>query len=488
MEVQHGERPLDQRRSNSQQLRGARQRNPYYGYNGLSIDAQNPSTVMVTGYSSWWPDTFIYRSNDGGVTWRNIWQWTRYPNYVRECNQDISAAQWLDDQGATSSRPPVVNPKLGWMTEALAIDPFNRNRFLYGTGAIIFGTDDALRWDDGNVNTKFTVRVYSVGLEETSIARLLSPPSGTPHLLSGIYDIGGARHDNLDVAPNTYSGVFCGAHDIDFAESNPNIVFRVGKYGHVESGDNPPHAAYSTDQGTKWSTGGNVSGVTGYGGGGYCCVNASGTTFIWAPEDDPTADSDPTTWVPVAVSRTTNKGKTWSACSGVPSHAVVRSDRVNGNKIYAFKSGTFYRSTDGGATFTATVTTGLPTTEAADFHAVPGREGDIWLAGGSGTTYGLWHSTDSGSSFTRLTNLDEADTIGFGQAAPGASYIALYTSAKIGGARGIYRSTDAGATWLRINDNAHQWAVTGRTITGDPRIFGRVYIGTNGRGIVYGDP
>ncbi|MNM97725.1 Endoglucanase Z precursor [compost metagenome] len=65
--------------------------------------------------------------------------------------------------------------------------------------------------------------------------------------------------------------------------------------------------------------------------------------------------------------------------------------------------------------------------------------------------------------------------------------MALYTSAKIDGVRGIFRSNDAGATWIRINDDQHQYASTNSVITGDPRIYGRVYIGTNGLGIVYGD-
>lgn len=40
---------------------------------------------------------------------------------------------------------------------------------------------------------------------------------------------------------------------------------------------------------------------------------------------------------------------------------------------------------------------------------------------------------------------------------------------------------------MRINDDAHQWGWTGAAITGGPRIYGRVYVSTNGRGIVYGD-
>ena len=151
-------------------------------------------------------------------------------------------------------------------------------------------------------------------------------------------------------------------------------------------------------------------------------------------------------------------------------------------KFYGFANGTFYVSVNGGANFTAAAT-GLP--PDSKFKAVPGREGDIWLAGGEG---GLWRSTNSGASFTEVTSVEEADTIGFGMAAPGQSYMALYSSAQVNGVRGIFRSTDAGASWVRINDDQHQYGSTNAAITGDPRVFGRVYISTNGRGIIYGEP
>ena len=41
--------------------------------------------------------------------------------------------------------------------------------------------------------------------------------------------------------------------------------------------------------------------------------------------------------------------------------------------------------------------------------------------------------------------------------------------------------------WQRINDDAHQYGEVGY-VTGDPRVFGRVYFATGGRGIFRGDP
>ncbi len=57
----------------------------------------------------------------------------------------------------------------------------------------------------------------------------------------------------------------------------------------------------------------------------------------------------------------------------------------------------------------------------------------------------------------------------------------------IRGQAGIFRSIDEAKSWVRINDDAHQWGLV-LQVAGDPRIFGRVYVGTHGRGIQYGDP
>jgi len=89
--------------------------------------------------------------------------------------------------------------------------------------------------------------------------------------------------------------------------------------------------------------------------------------------------------------------------------------------------------------------------------------------------------THGAASFTRIETLDSAQLVGLGMAAPGASYPALYVVGTIEGVYGILRSDDAGASWTRINDDAHQYGLLG-AITGDPRIYGRVYMGTEGRG------
>ncbi|MFJ9723585.1 cellulose binding domain-containing protein [Streptomyces sp. NPDC101209] len=434
----------------------------YYGFSGLTVDRRHPGTVMATAYSSWWPDTQIFRSTDSGATWTKAWDYTSYPDRADRYTIDVSSSPWLTF-GAHPS-PPEQTPKLGWMTESLEIDPFDSDRMMYGTGATLYGTENLTQWDSGG---KFTVKPMVQGLEETAVNDLASPPSGAP-LLSALGDIGGFRHMDLTKVPSMMftSPTFTTTTSLDFAETNPNTVVRVGDL------DSGPHIAFSTDNGANWFAGTDPSGVSG---GGTVAAASDGSRFVWSPAG-------------AGVQYTTGFGSSWQASSGIPTGAVVESDRVDPKTFYGFKSGRFYVSSDGGATFTASSASGLPSGDSVRFKALPGTKGDVWLAGGaSDGAYGLWHSTDGGASFTKLSNVEQADTIGFGKAAPGAAYQTLYTSAKIGGVRGIFRSTDKGATWTRINDDAHQWGWTGEAITGDPRVYGRVYVSTNGRGVVYGD-
>ncbi|HYH02330.1 MAG TPA: cellulose binding domain-containing protein, partial [Bacillota bacterium] len=436
----------------------------YYGYGGLAVDAQHPDTIMVTSLNSWWPDAIIFRSTDAGATWTRIWDWTSYPSRSLRYTMDVSNAPWLNF-GNTNPVDPVPAVKLGWMIGDIDIDPFNSDRMFYGTGATIYGTTNLTAWDNGG---KVAIKSMALGVEEAAVLDLISPPSGA-NLYSALGDIGGFRHDDLTKAPaEMYSIPYAGSYNsIDYAEKNPSFMVRVGK-GDASASPPQKSSAFTYDGGKSWFAGNNdISGITG---GGTVAAAADASVVVWAPKD-------------AVVSYSKDNGNSWITCQGVPTNAQVRSDRVNPKKFYAFASGKFYVSTDGGATFTVSSASGLPTGGTGQFKAVPGREGDIWLCGNDG----LYHSTDSGASFTKLSNVTIADTIGFGKAAPGQDYMALYTCAKIDNVRGIFRSDDAGATWVRINDDKHQYGCTNSCITGDPRIYGRVYVGTNGFGIVYGD-
>jgi hypothetical protein len=166
----------------------------------------------------------------------------------------------------------------------------------------------------------------------------------------------------------------------------------------------------------------------------------------------------------------------------------LAADRVNPNRFYIYDSlgGRAFFSSDGAAHFTES-RSGLPALPdynlvAGSVHAVPGVEGDVWITTGKE----LFRSTDSGKTYDSLASVDESIALGFGKAAPGRSYPAVFLIGKVGGVVGFFRSDDSGATWVRINDDRHQYGFA-NVITGDPRVYGRAYIGTGGRGIVFGD-
>jgi hypothetical protein len=415
-----------------------------FGYAGLAVDTRHPETVMVSTMDRWNPGDDVFRSTDGGVHWTPL-----RPRAV----MDASLTPWLKWGEAA--------PKFGWWIGALAIDPFAPGHVIYGTGATIWGSTDATVADEVKP-THWTV--HAAGLEETAVNCMVSPPAG-PHLLSGLGDIGGFRHDDLNITP---AGMWThpqidNTDSLDFAAANPEIVVRAGR------GKRGQNGAFSLDGGTTWSPFSTEPANSR--GAGSIAIASDGETLVWAPAGGN-----------VSISR--DRGKTWTPSLGAGGgRLTILSDRVRANLFYLKDRSRLLVSVDGGANFAPVAA--LPS-GVKQIRATPGHAGDLWLTAGS---QGLHHSTDGGAHFERVEGVQDAGSIGFGKPAPGRDYPALYLTCQTAeGESGVFRSDDSGKTWTRLNDFQHQFGWPGQIVEGDPRVYGRVYLGTNGRGIIFGEP
>jgi xyloglucan-specific exo-beta-1,4-glucanase len=453
------------------------------GYGGLAIDRQRPNTIAVATLNRWNPGDTVWRSTDGGQTWADIRD---------KSERDVSETPflyWGRDEA-----------ELGWWMAALAIDPFDSDHACYATGATIYATHEFSKVNEGQVTHW---RPWVRGIEQTAVIALMSPATG-PHLISAFGDISGFTHEDFDVSQPIHTNpTFGNTNLLDYAGRNPSVVVRAGT-----AYKNGPTMAYSEDAGRTWQpladppqpaeeavaaglpTEPPVRGQetsaqqlarfrrdrAGVG----LTVSANGRTIIATPR--------------VAM-LTEDRGKTWQRVKGLPEGVRPVADRVNAQKFYAldFATGNLYVSTDGGQSFKVLRSEGLPDT-APDtpwdreamwpLQATLEQEGDLWYVGEAG----LFHSTDGGSTFRQIEIAPRMNGLSFGKAPPGKDYPAMFCIGTLHGVKAVWRSDDVGARWIRINDDEHQWGTRFRCIAADPRIFGRVYVGTDGRGIVYGTP
>ncbi|MFG2967587.1 1,4-beta-glucanase [Streptomyces sp. NPDC048288] len=417
-----------------------------FGYGGVAVDARRPGTVVVSTNNRWAAVDTLYRTTDGGRTWTSLKDSAVF---------DVSETpflKWGGDQ-----------PKFGWWIQAVAVDPFDSRHLVYGTGATLYGTRDLVHW---------APRVR--GLEETSVVRLVSPPVGEAHLLSGSGDIGVMYHERLTASPSrgmAANPVFGSATGLAQAAGRPAYVVRTGWGDHG-------NGAYSDDGGRTWAPFAAQPSLA-HDAPGPIATNADGSALLWS-----FVHWDGTKY---PAHRSDDNGATWTEISSFPKGATPVADPADPTLFYAYDSdtGTLQASTDSGRTFTVRAT-GLPAGDSQfQLVAAPGRSGDLWL---SVKWNGLYRSVDGGAGFTKVGSCWAAYTLGFGKAAPGADYPAIYLVGSTEAVTAVHRSDDEAATWTRINDDRHQWGWTGQAVTGDPRVYGRVYLATNGRGIQYGDP
>ncbi len=424
-----------------------------FGYGGLAVDARNPNAIVVSTIDRWAGGDDLFKSTDGGATWTGL--------------NAISTHAAPNNPWMVAYSGGSLAGRMGhWITD-VDIDPFNSNNVMYNTG---YGL-----WESHSLTKPTVAWSFNVsGIEESGLYSPLVSPATGAHLFSALGDVAGARYDTDFNTPGYYSNPNNSNYGVDVAALNTNVVVRT------TAADNT--AMISHDNGVTWTQVASRP-VTGSSDSGRIAVSAMGTAMVWVPGGQ-------------SAYYSTNGGASWTAAGGYPTTQAVYSgnyftpiaDKVANGYFYTydFSTGRILESANNGQSFAA-IYSGLDVlpdyASQSQLASVPGTvRRDLWLA----TFNGLWHSNGVGGSPVKIAGIQAAYGVGFGKAAPGRTYPAVYISAKINNVYGIYRSIDGGTTWVRLNDDKHQWGGP-NYVTGDPRIFGRVYIGASRGGIIMGE-
>jgi hypothetical protein len=417
------------------------------GFGGLTIDPSHSGVLLVATIDQYAAGDTIYRSTDDGATWK-----------------DVSAAGGTHSASGAPYLTGLQNPvgTGNWAT-SLAIDPFNSDHAMYGTGSMLWDSTNLTAADTGQIVNWL---VGAKGIEETSINFMLAPPSGATLLLSAMKDINGFAHQQLTASPaqGFYAQPAATPSSMDFEQSSPTTVVRV-------TSGVAPFGVISKDAGLSWTS--FVAMPTGTSiGGGSIAIAPDGSSLVWA-----TADTS-------SVWYSRNLGASWSPATGVPALAAVVSDRLIGGLYYAYSGKSLYVSTNGGANWSEVQNT-LP--GGGTLIALPDSSGHLLLAVG---TSGLWEASGSAAMpiLQKLSSVATANIAAYGKSAGGSAPLTwyLYGAVDAGDVSELFTSIDSGTTWTQINDASHQWGGGVNSLSGDMRTFGTVYVGTNGRGIILG--
>ncbi len=413
------------------------------GFSGISVNPKDPKNIIVSSLDRWGGPDDVFLTFDGGKTWA----------------QKIKGAKWDNSYAPYTAK----NFTPHWIAD-VKMDPFDPNSAMWVTGYGLWATNNL---KDEPCTWYFNDKI----IEQTVPLEIISPPSGGAHLVSALGDVDGFRYvDDFDKSPaDRHSPPSWTTLSMACAWNSPDFM--------VKTINKPTFGAYSEDNGITWKNfAKKPEGAKSGGGTRSICVSADGKSIVWYPEK-------------AELYFSKDKGATWTKSNGgVPGIRPV-ADTANASKIYAYDgaTGTMWVSNDYGENFSKGSANfdfvQKWTVDDCMAAAVPGKEGHVWV---TADTKGLFRTKDSGNSANKIEGVDEAYRLGFGKAAPGKDYPAIFIVGKVGGVYGFFRSDDEGSSWTRINDDEHQYGWI-HCIIGDPRIYGRCYVALEGRGVAYGD-
>lgn len=427
-------------------------------FSGLSVDPRNPGLVVVSERDGLGDKMYITRN--GGDSWGMVLS-----------NRHFSVPWWPESHfNAATSTLQFQHDEPGklWMCD------------WYGV------------WFTPNVY-KDTSDWYSVedGHEEMVTFVVKSLPEG-PNLITGVADNRGFVQSDIQKYPDSRF-LIEGLQDVtglDFAAQKPSFIAIVGGKRKPGTG----YGGYSLDYGKSWQKFNSLPSPSSIY--GRIAVSASGNSIVWIPVGEPPAVSS-------------DRGESWqyakNAPLAVPAGRVgdlwtwnepLAADQVDDELFYLYYMGKFYRSTDGGKSWEYTCSFGNGNLKwyhldlfnggyLSMIKAVPEKKGHVWASLEDGSVF---FSNDQGKKFSKLDSLSEVLLIAFGKNPPGKNYPAVFIYGSVNDISGIFRSDDYGKSWVQINDQTVKIGNWPNSMAGDMQLFGRVYIGTRGTGIFYGEP
>lgn len=460
------------------------------GFSG--IDYQDGMLICTTiGIKG--PDA-VFVSMDGGMHWRVIL-----------CDLAF---------GRLHVNVPYMKPEhnaggsiIHWMAD-IKINPHHPDWAFVTTGTGIFSVRN-LRGKIAETDW------YSdcAGLEETVHLNVYSLPEGPVKVLDILGDLGGFAFLDLEQpCENTFADEegkrYITCLNADFAEQKPNIVVatprgnwtgqtRGGVIRSEDYGQNFIHLGYPYGISEKIDAlcdrmqQPNVNS-------GWVAITADAQSIVWALADYGAFPAD-------CVVRKEAEGE-WQKSFFYNKEKEelqetlgihIYADRVNTELLFAFgNGGRIFISTDKGKTFwEKSIPEGFPKALFESWRTCCqivmdyDTEGVCYLAVERAGLYRLQY--DGERDCFALCNLtgagDYARCVGLGvPQQPGLPKV-IYFAGRYEGVYGFYRSQDNGVSFERINTKTQMFGDI-RAICGDRRQFGRFFLATGSRGLLYGEP
>lgn len=460
------------------------------GYGGINASSNTPGLLVLSTICRDAGD-IIYRSYDYGDTWEKVLEgltvgkMTFVAPYMRPCcNGNRNLIHWLTD---------------------VKFNPYNDNEVWFNTGTGVFRS---VNFKSGTVEFTDTC----AGLEETVHLNLYAPPTGDVKLIDILGDLGGFAFTDVDKpCDNSFADKdgnrYITCLNADYSDVHPETVIvtprgnwtGLTKGGLIISKDQcktfervslPFGLSDKLDAHFKAIETPNVNS-------GWVAMSPDTRNIVWSVADIISLHKD-------MVVYSNDGGVTWAITNvtNVEDECLkVYADRMDSNTFFGFtEKGNIYVSHDKGASFDKLDTKGcldgvnfglVDCANKTEIRGESGKTGVFYIAAGA---KGLWKMIYSNGELNLTKLSGENDTVhrlGLGILREGGDYFgepkALYICASIEGEYGFFRSVDEGKSWVKINDSRHMFGDI-NSLEADKRKFGRFYIATGSRGVVYGEP